>query len=157
MLLSYARQVALGMSCLLQKSYIHRDLAARNILVSECGMICKVKQVGKWKMQQSLEPHQWRPGLLHVSLFCSLNTLAHSFATVLFWPPLGPIVCDQNIAHGYHSVLLCGITFHATWCVLLELIHGVYLAPLLWLRTTYVQQGVLSKPCTVEPRRTALA
>ena len=41
-LLSYTRQVALGMMSLMQKSYVHRDLAARNILVSEDGMTCKV-------------------------------------------------------------------------------------------------------------------
>ena len=41
-LLSYSRQVALGMvylSCI--KQYIHRDLAARNVLVSE-ECVCKV-------------------------------------------------------------------------------------------------------------------
>ena len=42
MLLSYTRQIALGMVYLMFKSYVHRDLAARNILVSQDGMICKV-------------------------------------------------------------------------------------------------------------------
>ena len=45
-LLSYTRQVALGMMSLVQKSYVHRDLAARNILVSEDGMTCKVRKYG---------------------------------------------------------------------------------------------------------------
>ena len=40
-LLSYTRQVALGMTYLSMKSYVHRDLAARNILVSE-DCVCKV-------------------------------------------------------------------------------------------------------------------
>lgn len=40
-LLSYTRQVALGMVYLSVKEYIHRDLAARNVLVSEEG-VCKV-------------------------------------------------------------------------------------------------------------------
>ena len=40
-LLSYTRQIALGMSYLSIKQYVHRDLAARNVLVSEEG-ICKV-------------------------------------------------------------------------------------------------------------------
>jgi serine/threonine protein kinase len=42
MLLSYTRQVALGMMHLMNKCYVHRDLAARNILVSGDGMVCKV-------------------------------------------------------------------------------------------------------------------
>ena len=42
MLLSYTRQVAMGMMSLALKSYVHRDLAARNILVSGDGMVCKV-------------------------------------------------------------------------------------------------------------------
>ena len=42
MLLSYSRQVAVGIVHLKCKSYIHRDLAARNILVSGDGMVCKV-------------------------------------------------------------------------------------------------------------------
>ena len=41
LLLSYTRQIALGMVCLQMKQYIHRDLAARNVLVSENGL-CKV-------------------------------------------------------------------------------------------------------------------
>ena len=41
LLLSYTRQIALGMICLQMKQYIHRDLAARNVLVSEDGL-CKV-------------------------------------------------------------------------------------------------------------------
>ena len=40
-LLSYCRQVSLGMLYLSNKSFIHRDLAARNILVSE-DRVCKV-------------------------------------------------------------------------------------------------------------------
>ena len=41
LLLSYTRQVTLGMVCLQIKEYIHRDLAARNVLVSDEGL-CKV-------------------------------------------------------------------------------------------------------------------
>ena len=41
-LLSYTRQIALGMAYLSLKQYVHRDLAARNVLVSDEG-ICKVK------------------------------------------------------------------------------------------------------------------
>ena len=41
-LLSYTRQIALGMGYLSLKQYVHRDLAARNVLVSDEG-ICKVK------------------------------------------------------------------------------------------------------------------
>lgn len=40
-LLSYTRQIALGMGYLSIKQYVHRDLAARNVLVSEEG-VCKV-------------------------------------------------------------------------------------------------------------------
>ena len=43
MLLSYTRQVALGLVYLTHKAYIHRDLAARNVLVSEDGTVCKVR------------------------------------------------------------------------------------------------------------------
>ena len=42
MLLSYMRQIALGMHCFASKSYVHRDLAARNILMSGDGTTCKV-------------------------------------------------------------------------------------------------------------------
>ena len=42
-LLSYIRQIALGMSYLTNKCYVHRDLAARNILVNEDGSVCKVR------------------------------------------------------------------------------------------------------------------
>ena len=41
LLLSFTRQVALGMGCLHKKQYIHRDLAARNVMVSE-DSVCKV-------------------------------------------------------------------------------------------------------------------
>ena len=41
LLLSYTRQIALGVGYLSLKQYVHRDLAARNILVSGNG-ICKV-------------------------------------------------------------------------------------------------------------------
>ena len=40
-LLSYYRQIALGMSYLMCKQFVHRDLAARNILVSSDD-VCKV-------------------------------------------------------------------------------------------------------------------
>ena len=42
-LLSYCRQVSLGMLYLSNKSFVHRDLAARNILVSE-DRVCKVSK-----------------------------------------------------------------------------------------------------------------
>ena len=41
LLLSYTRQIGLGMVCLQLKQYIHRDLAARNVLMSKNGL-CKV-------------------------------------------------------------------------------------------------------------------
>ena len=41
-LLSYCRQIALGLSYLVSKQFVHRDLAARNILVSSDD-VCKVK------------------------------------------------------------------------------------------------------------------
>ena len=41
LLLSYTRQIALGMAYLSIKEYVHRDLAARNVLVSDDG-VCKV-------------------------------------------------------------------------------------------------------------------
>ena len=44
LLLSFTRQIALGIFCLHKKQYIHRDLAARNVLVSE-DRICKVIDV----------------------------------------------------------------------------------------------------------------
>ena len=40
-LLSYCRQIALGLNYLVSKQFIHRDLAARNILVSSDD-VCKV-------------------------------------------------------------------------------------------------------------------
>ena len=41
LLLSYTRQIAMGMTYLSLKEYVHRDLAARNVLVSDDG-VCKV-------------------------------------------------------------------------------------------------------------------
>ena len=41
LLLSYTRQIAMGMTYLSIKEYVHRDLAARNVLVSDEG-VCKV-------------------------------------------------------------------------------------------------------------------
>lgn len=43
-LLSYMRQIALGMHCFVRKSYVHRDLAARNVLMSGDGTTCKVQE-----------------------------------------------------------------------------------------------------------------
>ena len=40
-LLSYCRQIALGLNYLASKQFVHRDLAARNILVSSDD-VCKV-------------------------------------------------------------------------------------------------------------------
>ena len=40
-LLSFCRQIALGLNYLVSKQFVHRDLAARNILVSDDD-VCKV-------------------------------------------------------------------------------------------------------------------
>ncbi|XP_068686429.1 fibroblast growth factor receptor 2-like [Montipora foliosa] len=44
-LLSFAQQIASGMSFLASKKILHRDLAARNVLVGR-GMICKITDFG---------------------------------------------------------------------------------------------------------------
>ncbi|XP_073256412.1 tyrosine kinase receptor Cad96Ca-like [Porites lutea] len=44
-LLSFAQQIASGMSFLASKNILHRDLAARNVLVGK-GMICKIADFG---------------------------------------------------------------------------------------------------------------
>ena len=63
-LLSYTRQVALGLMYLSFKKFVHRDIAARNILVNDEG-ICKVHKVA-WKSMESTS-------LCHRSK-CSHNT-----------------------------------------------------------------------------------
>ena len=40
-LLSFSRQIALGMKYLARKGFVHRDLAARNVLLNE-KLVCKV-------------------------------------------------------------------------------------------------------------------
>ena len=40
-ILSYSRQIAMGLMYLAFKKYIHRDIAARNVLISSEG-VCKV-------------------------------------------------------------------------------------------------------------------
>jgi len=43
-LLSFCRQIALGLNYLSSKGFVHRDLAARNILISTDD-VCKVEKI----------------------------------------------------------------------------------------------------------------
>ena len=117
-LLSYTRQVALGLMYLSFKKFVHRDIAARNVLVNDEG-ICKVHKVA-WKSMESTS-------LYHRSK-CSHNTFTA-------WTTIKILHLTMTLYSYVHTHTLWKIVTHA--CVVISWLF-CYLDCWLWLISRFI-------------------